>query len=382
MKRLRPCHLLFAFVVMCGLFFSSTLTTLGFSANTFKNYNILLDIVDKPQWRIGYNFTFNCPAAFRKQEAELKEMILKSVQAWLEPLRKHYPERQFTDDFLFVRMPDIEVCEDEVFHNLFGEVDLRIVFDCKEDPGASFAPPADEWDKAVPGVCGNKLWFGGIENRRSIFDMLVHEVGHTFGMFDTYVTPAQLSTGGLSHTMGRQPSSIMAAHTTIGPDQIAEDDKNGIIWLYKYLYEDHPEDDCFFPDYHFVRVPQVACEPKYPLIFEAKHEHFLTVELILREDPKLNINARDSSGFTALHHAVARADLKMVELLLAQPGIKANLLNTHKRTPAQLARALKLFHLAKIINAHPSSKLPPIAWMDVAPKGKLTTTWGHLKKRY
>lgn len=152
MKRLRPFHLLLALIVTCGLFFSSTPTTHGFSTFGCKTCSMLA-VIDKPQWRIGYNFTFNCPAAFRKQEAELKEMILKSVQVWLEPLRERYPDRQFTDDFLLVRMPDVEVCEHEVFHNLFGEVDLRIVFDCKEDLRSSFANPGNKWDKTVPGVC-------------------------------------------------------------------------------------------------------------------------------------------------------------------------------------------------------------------------------------
>ena len=378
MKRWRPLHLFFALVVMCGLFFSRTPTTHGFRAHTFTTANTLLDVIDKPQWRIGYNFTFNCPAAFRKKEAELKEMILKSVQAWLQPLRERYPDRQFTDDFLLVRMPDVEVCEGEVFHNLFGEVDLRIVFTCEEGRSKAFLAP--KADKAVPGVCMRNN--ENIKNMPSFFSILVHEVGHIFGLGDTYAEGPRVSTGGLSNTAGRQPSSLMAGSVCFErPDQIAEDDKNGIIWLYKWLYEDQPLRDCFFPDYHFVRGLNGGCEPKYPLIFEAKHGCFPTVEDILRNDPTLDINARDSSGFTALHHAVQRLDTKMVKALMAKPGIKVNLLNTHKRTPAQLARTLHQIHLEKMIKAHSSSKLLPIAW-DVAPKGKLTTTWGHLKKQY
>ena len=69
----------------------------------------------------------------------------------------------------------------------------------------------------------------------------------------------------------------------------------------------------------------------------------------------------------------------MVKLLLAQAGIKVNLLNTHRRTPAQLARVLKQTQLAKMIEAHPTSKWPSVAW-DVSPKSSLTTTWGALKR--
>lgn len=76
-----------------------------------------------------------------------------------------------------------------------------------------------------------------------------------------------------------------------------------------------------------------------------------------------------------------RGSVEIVKLLLAKPGIKANLLNTHKHTPAQLARVLKQTQIAKMIEAHPTANWQPVAW-DVAPKGKLATTWGHLKNRY
>ena len=304
-------------------------------------------------------------------------MIITTVQTWLQPLRERYPDRQFTDDFLFVRMPDVEACVDEEFHHLLGEVDVRIILECTDGrPSSAYFAP--EWDKGVPGVCMREKGAG----MRTLFYILVHEVGHNFGMFDTYVAPVQANTGGLSRTMGKQPSSIMAGITVAGhPDHLGEDDKNGIIYLYEYLYEDHPKNDCFFADYHFVRAPQVGCEPKYPLIFEVKHGNFITVEQILRDDPTLNINAQDHEGMTALHHAVARADLKMVQHLLARQGIKVNIMNKYRQTPAQLALKRHQRHLVKMIKAHPSNKWPLIAW-DVSPRHRLTTTWGHLKKQY
>ena len=382
MKSLRKSLLL---VVVFGgyLFLSLPSTTHGFNAFLFKTTSTLLEIIDKPQWRIGYNFTFNCPAAFRKKEPELKEMLIKSVQVWLEPLRERYPHRQFTDDFLFVRMPDIATCVDADFDDhLLGKVDIHIVFDCAG--GRSFARLGSK-EGAPAGVCMRTDL--RIENLMShIFHVLVHEVGHTYGLGDTYVEPGQedhpirRSTGGLAQTVGKQPTSVMAGLVAIErPDQIGEDDKNGIIYLYKWLYEDHPANDCFFPDY--VSVKPGICEPKYPLIFEAKHGDFHSVQQILKDDPTLELNARDASGMTALHYAVQHLDRKMVEALLAKPGIKVNILGKGNHTPAQLARIFHQKDLAKMIKAHPSSKLPLIAW-NVAPKDKLTTTWGHLKKQY
>ena len=385
MKHLKPLHLLFALVVMCGLFFNISTITLSFRPSTFKGLDILLDIVDKPQWRIGYSFTIDYPENFRKKEAEVKEMIIKSMQIWLQPLRERYPERQFTNDFSLVRMPDTEGCQMEEFSRVFGDrigkVDLGIILSRRQHKEFSHA-----WVyTGTPWVCMKEIPVveKGAKIQENFFFILVHEVGHTFGLEDTYAKGARVSTGGFSRTAGRQPSSMMSGSKWLArPVQIGEDDKNGIIWLYKYLYEDHPPNDCFFPDYVWVEHKFYGgCEPKYPLIFQVKHGSFESVKLILQDDPTLTINAQDHEGMTALHHAVARLDQKMVKFLMERQGIKVNLTNKYGQTPAQLAMKLHQRHLVKMIEAHPSSKWPLIAW-DVSPKGKLTTTWGHLKKKY
>ena len=360
-------------MVMCGLFFNLSSTAHGFLARTNKELDILLDKIDKPQWKIGYNFTADCPAAFRQQEEQIKQAIVKALQAWLQPLRKRYPNRHFTDDFLLIKQPDVAACEENRL--ALRELDTRITFDCPENDREAFAKIALAGE--APDICLREGTEAGIDHL-FIFT-LVHELGHAFGLGDTYVEGLRQSTGGLAFTFGKQPASIMAGmHDSNAPFALGEDDENGIIYLYKYLHEDHPADDCFFSDY--IRVEwDGRCCPKYPLIFEAKYGVFETVRRILRDDPTLDLNARDSSGFTALHHAVQRGNAEMVKLLLAQAGIKVNLLNTHKRTPAQLARVLKQIHLAKMIEAHPTSKWPSVAW-DVSPKSSLTTTWGALKR--
>ena len=382
-KRLQKINGILGLIAMCGLFFSLPPTTHGFMAWTNKNNDILLDKIDNPQWKIGYNFTVDCPEAFRQQEEQLKETIVKALQTWLQPLRKRYPNKQFTDDFLLLKLPDVAACEEDRL--ALRELDTRITFDCMKNPRSSFARIALTGE--APDICMRKGVAAGPDNQGFIF-VLVHELGHAFGLDDTYVydpRPLQ-STGGLAFTIDKQPRAVMGSASfdfdlpipLPFPFELGEDDKNGIIYLYKYLHEGHPADDCFFSDY--IRVEwDGRCCPKYPLIFEAKYGIFETVRRILRDDPTLDLNARDSSGFTALHHAVQRGNAEMVKLLLAQAGIKVNLLNTHKRTPAQLARVLKQIHLAKMIEAHPTSKWPSVAW-DVSPKSSLTTTWGALKR--
>ena len=378
-KHLQTINRLLVLAVMCGLFFSLPPIAQGFSARTLKELDILLKKIDKPQWKIGYNFTADCPAAFRQQEQQLQEVITKALQTWLEPLRKRYPNKQFTDDFLLVRLPDVAVCEEDRL--VLRELDTRITIDCAENPIESFARIATI-DRA-PDICMRKGIAAGPDNP-GLISFFVHELGHAFGLGDTYVRDRTPSTGGLGFTMGKQPAAVMAGRPIVlplpAPFALGEDDRNGIIYLYKYLYEDHPADDCFFPDYARVEWDGRCC-PEYPLIFEAKHGPLEAVQQILIKDPTLDVNSRDSQGMSALHYAVQRGSAEMVEALLAQATIKVNLLNTHRRTPAQLARVLQQIRLAKMIEAHPTAKWHPVAW-DVSPKGSLTTTWGALKRAW
>ncbi len=368
-------------MVMCGLFFNLPPTAHGFLAWTTKELDILLDKIDKPQWKIGYNFTADCPAAFRQQEEQIKQAIVKALQAWLQPLRKRYPNRHFTDAFLLIKQPDVAACEENRL--ALRELDTRITFDCMENPRRSFARVSLAGE--APDICLRKGAAAGPDDWGFIF-FLVHELGHAFGLDDTYVHDGLQSTGGLAFTLGKQPDAVMAGNSfdfnlpipVPFPFELGEDDRKGIIYLYKYLHEGHPAGDCFFPDY--IRVEwDGRCRPQYPLIFEAKYGIFETVRRILRDDPTLDVNTRDSQGMTALHHAVQRGSVEMVETLLAQAGIKVNLLNGQRRTPAQLARVLKQIQLAKRIEAHPTAKWHPVAW-DVSPKRSLTTTWGALKR--
>ncbi len=374
-KHLKTINGILTLTVMCGLFFSVTSPAQGFIplSKFIKEQGILLHSIDKPQWRIGYNFTVDCPAAFRQQEEELKALIVKALQTWLQPLRARYPHRRFTDDFLLVRQPDVEKCRDDRL--ALDELDARITSDC-QGKGVHFALISG-LGKA-PEVCMTERG-QGID--RSFTYSLVHELGHAFGLGDTYVRRQLVSSGGLAHTMGKQPAAVMSGGFVL-PSlfQLGEDDKNGIIWLYKYLYENHPPGDCFFADYVPDEVPdgwEGSCRPKYPLIFEAKHGLPKTVKLILLDDPTLDLNARDGAGMTALHYAVQRADGEMVKALLAQADIKVNIPNKDGRTPAQLAKQLRHFHLAKLIEKHPTAKLPP--W-TVERAWTLTTTWGALKR--
>ena len=379
-------------VVLTGfLLFNVATATHGFSWMHVKNVNTtLMHKIDKPQWVIGYRFADDCPAEFRAKAAELEKLITDILREWQEPLREMHPERQITDDFRFSLGEDFDGMGVNRFGGFRGDIlnlDMIILFYGEAGRGISSAlvpflhPPIVSMGE------------GTVINAR-FTQVLVHESGHVFGLGDTYVRVRLLqlppTTGGLAGTMGKQPASMMSGLPSRGKFGIGEDDRRGIVWLYKYLYEGQLWDDCFFFDYVFeefsyvwrgIRWWEHGCRPKHPLIFEVKHGVPRNTTQILRDDPTLDLNERDAGGFTALHHAVMSGGdgTNVVTELLKQDGIKVNILSkdTRNRTPAQLAREFGLLNIAKLIEAHPIAKLRP--W-SVALGGKLTTTWGHLKQ--
>ena len=219
------------------------------------------------------------------------------------------------------------------------------------------------------------------ENRCAIHAgmSLVHEMGHIFGLADTYLRgedwgKPELDKGGPDSTKGTQPVAIMSGVSKFHKDggMLGRDDKNGIVWLYKRRYEGLVLKDCFFPDYELEKDP-LGCRPKYPLIFALKHGAEVQAIVVLRDDAGLDVNVRDEDGMTALHHAVLNNYTRVVKTLLQRDDLKYYK-NNEGQTPLQLATQLGLDEIAALIAAHPKA-------MAVAPKSTrpLTTTWGALK---
>ncbi len=381
-KRFQTIRTFFMLAVVCGLFFNVTYSTQGFI--TYERYlvgaevewdHILLRKIDKPRWTIGYRFAEGCSDAFRQREDKFKEMITDILRAWLQPIRELHPERAITDDFHFVRQKDFKgfdkVDRREDRQTVRG-LETRVTFLCRGDMN-SFALVVDGEPP--------EIYIHRRENDadHAIAYDLSHELGHVLGMADTYITNEGMnSTGGMDWTVGKQPGSLMAGFSLAEPPAyLSEDDIKGIIWYYKYLYEDLPADDCFFPDYVYEEETR-GCRPKYPLIFEVKHGVPFTVNWFLRDDPTFDVNARDASKMTALHYAVLRDSREIVERLLQHANIQVNILDKHGRTPAKLARELQHVDLAALIEAHPSAKLPP---QPVERAWTLATTWGAVKRK-
>ena len=362
----------------------------------------MVDKVHAQHWNISYSYGDGCQPDEKNNDAALTEAITEVLQMWLQPLRE-YTKKPIVNDFRYLQGADQEAS------------DLTVVFHCK-DPRRSTATLLVGRPPQVDMRMGTKV-------TRNLMATFLHEMGHAFGLADTYIPgdkwgDPQLDKGGLDSTKGTQPAALMSGNSIHrdGRPVLGKDDKNGIVYLYKVVHDGLSIRDCFFSDYE-LENPPLGCVPKRPLIFELKHGIEVRVLRMLKQDENLDVNARDADGLTALHHAfineytqVVEALLSFedidvnvrgdkghtalhhavllkdintatdtVERLLANAKIKVNIRRNDGRTPAQLARDIGRFQITKLIWAHPTAKLPP--W-SVTSVGKLTTTWGHLKKRY
>ena len=400
--------LIFTFILAGYLLLSTTPAARAFMAFYHEGWkdldNLLIHKVHAPFWTIHYSFE-NCAEVDEETQKQFTQIVTKYIQSWLQPLRE-YTDRPIVNDFRYQLNAD--------WHG----ADFGITIICGLGHSFAFFAPL------------------GIEHNVQEFtltwrwmDPILHELGHLFGLHDTYLPfedegKPGLDTGGRDYTKGSQPSSIMTGATIIsvykdinfnwdeqipfqGIVPLGEDDRNGIIWLYKFVYEGLALEDCFFPHYELEEVPR-GCVPKYPLLFALTfHLEYDSVKII-EEDEGLDVNAQDADGLTALHHAILkeytemvktllvrrRSDIdvnikdakgrtalhhavihgleSVVKALLAHPDIKPFLRDKQRRSALQIAHENQLDSMIELLLAHPLT-------LPVRPQGKLATTWGALK---
>ncbi|MDE3270306.1 MAG: ankyrin repeat domain-containing protein [Pseudomonadota bacterium] len=351
---------------------------------------LLMPLIFNQQWKIGYRYGVDCKPADRQNDVELRAAISKTLRVWLEPIKELQPARPLVDKFVYELQADFDPVQpgDSVSRNIeedlqgWRRMDLRVTFQCTH--GRSNAAIGDKLPPAV-------FVRSGIETTPAMLATLAHEIGHAFGLLDTYSRALAPSHGGLEATLGIQPASIMAMASGFHsgerkhlPPAISEDDKRGVVWLYKFFHNNQPIKDCFFADYVYVERPDAvagACRPKHPIIFEAKHNPSKHTIQILKDDPNLNVNAQDVSGMTALHYAVMYERVDIVKALLAHAKINLDLKNKHGKTAFDLAletnnaRITALFPAPKQEKETKQAEKP----LNVAPRNKVITTWGAIK---
>ena len=322
-KQVKPPRLYLILALVVYLCLGALPATQGFMAwdhilkpHLKRKMNNLIRRVHKEQWVIGYVYMDNCPPEARNNGQAIEEAITTSLRAWLQPVRDLNTGKPVVDDFRYVEKLEIAVADFKLY-------DLRIYFFCDFGESAALVR-ADE--VRPPSIHMHR---GTVVDNHFKFSLL-HEIGHTFGLLDTYVRNIpgeefQVSRGGLGRTIGHQPGSVMSGMNVPRPiaSRISQDDANGIVWLYKFYHENLPLEDCIFPDYELEKSPD-GCRPKYPLIFEIKHGREGLATRVIGEDDNTDVNATDGEGLTALHYAVIKGYPHLIDKLLAHQDIEVN----------------------------------------------------------
>ncbi len=346
---------------------------IAFEHQNFMKLDTLIKKVhdDDKRWLVHYSYGDNCPAEKKNNGAALTAAISTALQTWLRPLRD-YTKKPLIADFRYKLSAD------------WNAADLGVIFHCHIGADTAFVTVGE-----TPGINMRS----DVQVNRNFMSALVHEMGHVFGLADTYLLQKEmgrgLDTGGMDDTKGAQPASVMAANMPLfagarrddelrQPLPLGVDDINGIVWLYKHIHEGQPLKDCFFPNYEFEDFP-AGCRPQHPLIFELKYGSTINnarevhALMIIAEDEQLAVNVQDAKGMTALHYAVSNGYAKVVEALIKRDDIKPFLKNKKGQSPLQLAQKLQRDDLARLIRAHPQA-------LSVNAKGKAAVTWGELKR--
>ncbi len=403
-------NILLTFAVITVLLLSTTPTAHDFTSLKHQlgglggtaDSIILIEKVHEKHWDIGYGFGPDCPADYKAESKQIEDLITKALQLWLQPLREIETKEPIVNEFRYQNYESNELTS-EILENI---LELSVLNTCLVDrSGIGFD------QRYPPGI----IMRMGTHLGDEFFSTLVHEIGHAFGLGDTYVGRTErepsIIKGGLRITIGTQPASVMSTHLYFrysgGGRFLSEDDENGIVWLYKVVHEGWDDEDCLYPNYQFEKAPD-GCVPKWPLIFEIRQGHEGYANRILNDDPNIDVNAQNAIGFSALHYAVTGNHTDFLNKLLARPDINVNLTDARGKTPlhyaigeyngavvdALLAHKDILVHLADNAGRTPvavarenghtrlASRLitHPNYALSVAPHRKLATTWASLKK--
>ena len=203
--------------------------------------------------------------------------LRKAVQIWLQPLRRLGLSRNIVSDFKFYQHPPDNLHGSNV---PWEKVLFRIRFSVKSIgegvlgeytsvyvPSGSPKPVLTAEQK--PSAILYKVDEAATEAVTDSLFMfaLVHELGHAFGLADTYTVH-----NGTLGRRGKQPSSVMASDYyafnypqffSAGNNiKLANDDIKGLLWLYEKQFTDNVDSlaDCYFDDYQYEDDP-AGCVP-------------------------------------------------------------------------------------------------------------------------
>ena len=245
------------------------------NSGEYKYLNLLIEHVHDDTWHIPYASTV---------QKDFSAAITIALQTWLQPLRNLQLSQAVVDDFEIYRY---SVNDFNTGNVPWDDVLFRIIFEAGNNGdnikgqylGISVRtdmlplPPVslsvDELPILTVYDAGNTA--DELTTDTEFMFILVHEMGHAFGLADTYAT----SGNSISGRKGNQPASVMASsrevfnYPPILPHgtsiELLPDDIRGLTWLYKkhVTREIGSFSDCHLDDYKYESSP-AGCVPGTP----------------------------------------------------------------------------------------------------------------------
>lgn len=342
-------------MISCKLFmfdisekkFASIEDTVGNVFTDLKRVEFLTKHVHKKSWQIVYGFACGNPlcssstipykdkrlltvAEKRKHRmiaTYVEGKITWALTSWLAPLKQLKLDKKIitSQDFKFTELtPEADKLSSSRFiytpeqlkaNNLLATTDLAVIIGGR----TSYACPQRSWElfplplKLPPFVyVRHDIGISDARGTRRWEHLLLHEIGHAFGLVDTYPN-VWVDTQGQSASV----MNIALRDGRIFP-ALAADDIKGMKWLY-YFYHDQQklkDNKCVFDDYEIVESDKggKVCRPIYPVIheiqlayFKEQHGNIDEARIFMASAIKISNalqNKEDKSGRTALHYAV------------------------------------------------------------------------------
>ena len=438
--RSKKMSILFPLLLAGCLLFNPVPDAFGFLFTyNLEKVNTLTKHLHKDYWVIKYRYADDCPEEVIK-EAEFPEAVTIALQTWLQPLRE-YTDRPIVNDFRVELHAGLNHGDADLYCIIHGPTtDERLSYarvrflsgplvgillrDSKEfGPRFKFALLHEVghafglgdvyiigWNVSTGGLAGTagkhppSIMSGHLRNQDFSANMwplsrddqggvimaykIIHE-GLSYKACETVFTDYHYTE---TRNPGCEPKhplldALKYSEASIVAQMLRDDgnlevngqDEEGMTPLVLAMLKGYREIATELVSREDIDVnrrdPKTGNTALVLAMLKGYRE--IATELVSRED--IDVNRRDpKTGNTALHLAVLDNDTDFIKALLAHPKIKVNIHNKETRTPAQLARHLKRFPLTVVIQKHPTAKLFP--W-SVTSKGKLATTWGHLKQR-
>ena len=232
-----------------------------------RNLDLLIAKVHRPRWKIIYGFDYSCAQSTTNGllqfddgkksfyvtptlQTKVRNLVNKSIDLWLKALPGSDDKLISVGDLVYeIYSKRLEKDDNYIERKFSGlakdDGDLRIIFTCNWPDSRPRAYWKDRTIFSPIAVTVGAKSSSDKHQQQELEDLelffLIHEVGHLFGLSDTYV-------GGDHVAHGMRSASVMSSTRFYNMDRtelvLAEDDIKGIRWLYKLYRRQVGKQDC------------------------------------------------------------------------------------------------------------------------------------------